>query len=178
LPFGVGISLHGYDETVADFVSGQSTLSYLNSTVAGGVPVGGLANAVNTRSGNPPGSLDVSEVTRLGGRIVEIFQGISLTPATGDGSLDLGIAGGSIASGDVHARIVFAILGAGSTLLRIDSAYPGDAIVLAGGQIAQATGTSILLGPGVVVPEPGTALLVGLGLAALARPSARSARRR
>jgi len=179
---GVSITAHGYDESVADFVSGQAARSIFNTVIApSGEPFGGLFNSAQVRAGNGLDSPDLGETSGLTGeREVEIFQAIGTTPATGTGVLDIGVGGIPVATGGAHARLTFILTGPGLTTLLIDSSEAlGDTIVVIAPSGAieneDAIGTSIDLFVGMVVPEPSTALLVSLGLGMLAshRPAGR-----
>jgi hypothetical protein len=152
---GIGVSVYGYDESVADFASGQAVSSYLNtSCTAPGVCSGGLENLRG-------GSLFESAIAGNGPR-VQIALSATLTPSAGIPGVDQGLDGNA---GTPMFSVLFDAIAPGVTTLFIDTAYYGDAIVYPDGSIGQAQGSTFTIN---VIPEPGTALLMGLGLLGLA----------
>jgi hypothetical protein len=185
--YGIGLGAYGYDANgnrLADdglrMIGVTAAASVFNTTVVGpGQVFGGLNNVVS------PGG---REITQLGSSLhTQFLQAISLSPASGDGSLDIGIGGRAIADGDVHFRILFQAISlpnaAELTLTfgtRPEPAF-GDVVVGTRGVLLpfdNATlSVSILADPngggGVqAIPEPGAALLFAAGLltVGLARP--------
>jgi hypothetical protein len=176
--YGVGVSVYGYDHHVVEFVKLETATTFLNeSLMPDGTPAAGFTNNV-TQLDLSIYPEEMAEIIREATtHRVEIFQGISLVPISGDGSLDPGIGGELTGNGDIHARVTFRLIAAGLTTLSIGSDLMADAVVLEGGAITSATGTSYAIFPGlgatspatVPTPEPGTALLLGLGLGILTR---------
>ena len=96
---------------------------------------------------------------------VNMFDGISATGATGDGSTDYGIGGTYVTGGDIHFQVTLQNVGNGSAASSLANLqFSLLALDFQGNSIA-ATGDTFAL---TVIPEPGTALLMGLGLAGLA----------
>jgi len=103
--------------------------------------------------------------------ITNLESGVSDTSVQGPGQEDtfLSVLGTAGAGGDGTAesaqfQIVYNVIGAGTTTLRIGTfADYADAFSGASDNVVNNTGVTI-----TVVPEPGTALLMGLGLAGLA----------
>ncbi|MBK7951760.1 MAG: hypothetical protein IPK00_24095 [Deltaproteobacteria bacterium] len=160
--YGIGASIYGYDESVADFESGEVVGSIFHGLALPAIGAfDGLRNLV----------LPELVESELGGagRRVAFLDAFDLRPHTAnanDPGLD-GIVGG----GDAQLRIRFRILGLGQTILSIGTRYAGDAVVYQTGTTGHAGTLQILLrsdGAPVVVPEPGEALLLALGLAGLA----------
>lgn len=177
--YGVGISVYGYDRNIVEFVNLETAATFLNETVTpGGVSGRGFANHASQDDFSifPLGIADIVRLASL--PRVELFQGISLSPISGDGSLDPGIGGALTGAGDVHARVTFRLIGEGITKLLIGSDPAHDGVILAGGARTAAVGTSYTIYSGVAVaeaahasnpvPEPGPALLLALGLGVLA----------
>jgi len=170
------VEAHGYDSSIADFVSGQTTLTFFNDKILKtGEPDGGFENVAPTRAGLPSGSTDLGESPLSGSfsDFVEIFAAISLDPIIGDGSLDNGISGQPISSGDVHARLVFQLLGAGTATVSFDHGNLGGYGYLDNGDsiwVPFINGFSVDLYEGLIIPipEPSSAVLLGLGLSTLA----------
>ncbi len=103
--------------------------------------------------------------------ISNLESGVSDTSVQGPGQEDtfLSVLGTSGAGGDGTAesaqfQIVYDVIGAGSTTLRIGT-FADYADAFAGASDNVVNNTSVAI---TVVPEPGTALLMGLGLAGLA----------
>jgi hypothetical protein len=182
--YGFAAAVDGYDSDnngVADngvaFVSGTVSSTAFASVESGGVAYGGLSNTLTaaTQVGyyNPFCSLTGCPV--IDPLRAQIFQGINTTAAQGDGSIDFGVNGASVGSGDVHFSITFeAIAGLALPELRTltfgEIASQGEVAVGTGGSLLPYTSDSYSF---TVVPEPGTALLMGLGLAGLAGSSRR-----
>lgn len=166
---GLGVSVHGYDEGVADFVSGQSVQDFFNSSCSGaGICIGGL-DQVNNAYFDPANLVETEIGTN--GRRVQIFLSASLTAVSNPGAgIDVGLDGNV---GTAMSRVRFRALGLGSTTLRIDTFYEGDGVVGVGGALSHAVGSAFTIH---VVPEPGILVLLGLGMAALAagRPARRA----
>ncbi|MAG30035.1 MAG: hypothetical protein CL908_03970 [Deltaproteobacteria bacterium] len=155
--FGMGASVWGYDEAVADFVSGENAASYLYETC---IPTYGCFTGLT----NLAGGAAVESAIGANGNRVQIANSAGLVGITGTGADDPGLDG-VVAGGDAQFRILFTATGAGATTLNIGTGYQGDGIILDGGENEPAVGATIGLN---VIPEPGTALLMGLGLAGLA----------
>ena len=176
-PIGaIGAFAFGYDTSVVSFVSAEVAGTAMNTAIAdftaaglGFQPTGGITAGVGT-AGAQPGALaapnrDVVSETAPG--LVTWFNGIQSTLPTplGGEQFDIGIAGDLITNGDVHARLVFQVVGIGQTGINIGPDNINGGVVIGTGEIL---GTDIGSTLNVtVVPEPGTALLMGLGLAGL-----------
>ena len=171
--FGLGLGVGGYD-TDANGLQ-DNGLSFSSAQVSSMVlaPVTGLGGISNSLAApvfhgnfNPifPQFNEEAKVT--------IFSGISLSPAFGDGTQDLGVGGGLVGSGDVHLRVQFLATagtsGAAWSTTNVEFGVFGDvgqAAVGNGGVDLPFSNATVAL---TIVPEPGTALLMGLGLAGLA----------
>ncbi len=110
--YGMGLIAWGYDvdaDGLADdglrMVSVESVSSIFNSTVLGsGAVVGGIPDVFASHP-NAPREQEIP--SRNTGLQTYLSLAVSLTPANGDGSLDIGLGGASIADGDIHFRIAF-----------------------------------------------------------------------
>jgi hypothetical protein len=100
LAFGYDVDANGVADDGLRMAGLASTDAIFNTTVIDDVgSFGGLPHLRGTRG---------AEVNYpRAGLQTYLFRSISLTPASGDGSLDVGIAGGLIRDGDVHFRISF-----------------------------------------------------------------------
>jgi hypothetical protein len=100
LAFGYDVDANGVADDGLRMAGLASTDALFNTTVIDDVgSFGGLPNLRGTRGAefNFPGA----------GLQTYLFRSVSLTPASGDGSLDVGVGGGLIGDGDVHFRISF-----------------------------------------------------------------------
>ncbi len=139
---GLGLSIHGYNEAVVDFTSGEAVDSYLNAIcVAPGTCFGGLANIA-------AGPLAESAIGANGNR-VQIALSAGLDTVTGlSPSIDQGL---DEVTGSSQFDIVFTGVAPGTTTLIIGTGYQGDGIILAGGANVPATSPTLT----ITVPEPG-----------------------
>ena len=103
--------------------------------------------------------------------ITNLESGVSDTSVQGPGQEDtfLSVLGTAGAGGDGTAeaaqfQIVYNVIGAGTTTLRVGT-FANYADAFSGASDNTVTNTGVTI---TVVPEPGTALLMGLGLAGLA----------
>ncbi len=172
---GLGIGVYGYDEGAVGnefdnrlrFVSGTSASQAFSETVIPTIGAfDGLPNSVTTalEFGRP--------FPILQERRVLLFNGVSLTPRSGDATGDFGIGADHIYNGDVHMEVIFQAAALGATpqspqqvTLEIGVGQFGNAAVDGDGNILSFNNAFQTL---TIVPEPGTAMLVGLGLAGLA----------
>ena len=175
--FGLGIVAVGHDAD-ADGVA-NSGLSFLGADLGTGsilnsvyFPIPNIDGLQNTLPGaaefGGPHPISPDELW------VSLFQGVTFTAATGDGTADNGVAGTQTGLGDVHFRVRYLVQdidGASAaspvpiTLTFGTSVEFGAGAIGTGGSPLAFNNASVTVN---VVPEPGTALLMGLGLASLA----------
>lgn len=160
--YGIGASIYGYDEAVAEFLDGEVVGSIFHAQATpGGDATDGLMNFVAP-------ALVESELGGAGPRVA-FLDAFDLRPHSeneNDPGLD-GLVGG----GDAQLRVRFRIVGSGRTIVSFGTGYAGDAVVYASGETGHSDTVQVLLrsdAAPVVVPEPGPGLLLALGLAGLA----------
>lgn len=175
--FGLGMGVRGYDSNVNGVVDdglslsgGQVTGGIFNTFRNPGTPnqaFGGVENQLSAPQ--ELGFFNPVTFVREEKRVM-LFNGVSVTAATGDGSDDVGIGGGYVGAGDIHFQVVFAAtpVDIASRNFTLDFGTMADL-----GAVAVGNGGSLLSFGNAqysltVIPEPGTALLMGLGLAGLA----------
>lgn len=175
--FGLGLGVYGYDTgnvgSAADnhlaFAGGTNVDSILNQVFLPGPPPVALGGI----DGVSPVSESGAPFPVLDPRRVQLFNGVSTSGTTGDGTSDIGINGLQTNGSDVHIQVSFAArdLGTASGLnpqsitLEFGTGQFGNAAIGNGGAILPFNNAFYTV---TVVPEPGTALLMGLGLAGLA----------
>ncbi|MEM9176662.1 MAG: PEP-CTERM sorting domain-containing protein [Myxococcota bacterium] len=144
----LGLRAADYDPSI--LTSGTATI--VPSSIfdfSPSIPFGGLNNSASGVEEAPGGPRP--------GWSINLFQGVSGTPAAG--------------SGPEHFQITFIMGGVGVTTINVGalSAY-ADAYG-GGDNVVNNTSITIFTAPGI--PEPGTALLLGLGLMGLGATSPR-----
>lgn len=172
----IGALAFGFDTSVVQFQSGTAVgkamaTSLLDLGGSGLLPQGGIDSNAGT-AGAPPAASPLATPNRnlvgAGGNEVLFFNGINAvlpTPTTTSHLNDVGITGLRISEGDIHAQLVFAVVGIGSTNIEIGPDGINGAVILGSGQdIGPAANATLGV---TVVPEPGSAILMGLGLAGL-----------
>ena len=127
---GIGVQAFGWDPTVLRGTSLEVAESVFNMTVlstpTGPGAIGGLPNSIHPNV-NLAGDPLLRAVER---QQFHLMNAISLTPATGTGENDIGIGGGLIRDGDVHARLTFEVIGGGTTAVEVGSLRSnGDVVV-------------------------------------------------
>lgn len=171
---GLGIGVTGYDNgndgvltnDHLRFVGGVVASSVLNTSFDDPDYLGGIGNIrsapVQFGAGVPFNNP----------RRVQLFDGVSITPTTGDGSIDPGIDGFTTGPSGAHFRIQFraaaginGINNPTAVTLFFGVGQFGNTAVDALGNDVPFSNASYTV---TVAPEPGTALLMGLGLAGLA----------
>ncbi|MBY0399733.1 PEP-CTERM sorting domain-containing protein [Myxococcota bacterium] len=173
--FGLGVGITGFDVGNDGNVNNDNLRlqgGAVAATIFEGVSSSGLDNlrTAPTLIGRPSPFFDPSRI--------QLFDGVSLTAVNGNGSLDTGVGGNTIGSGDVHFRVAFRALTSltGNTgpsyTLKFGVGEFGNTAVGAGGTELPFNNATYTLS---VIPEPGTALLLGLGLAGLASARGRRA---
>ena len=160
---GLGASIFGYNEAVADFDAGtgRAARSFFTQFCGGANNCfGGIDQADNAFFNRL--NLVESAIGANGNR-VQIVNAAALSPTVANGANDQGWDG---TAGTPDVPVTFRAIGVGTTVLQIGTGYQGDGVVLAGGAVEPAgQSTTFTIN---VIPEPGTALLMGLGLAGLA----------
>jgi hypothetical protein len=153
---GLQVSLTGYDLPGANFdrelglaFGGGTATSSLYGTH---VPTVGIFNDLQNNNGSAP--VEVFEVNHLNPQAytVSLFEAVSLTSSTGDGSLDDRTF--QVTLNNVLDTLAPAYANLSFNVTTIDNL---------GNEVTTSTPFAL-----TVIPEPGTALLMGLGLAGLA----------
>ena len=155
---GLGVSAVGYDASGLAFVSGSGVAQlFADICIPGSGCFGGL-------DGSQAVVGALSESFNTGVLNVQIFEHISLTPATSTGVDDWGTSG---IPGEAQARIVFDVMGVGS--FQQDGTIAIGAFFELGDVLILHTTEFGTVETVWVVPEPSTALLMGLGLLGLGK---------
>ncbi len=169
--FALGLGVYGYDDgSPGDtfdnrllFAGGTAGLSIFSQIDNGaGQNFGGVTD-VGTGVFEDGQGFPINTERR-----VQLFNGANLVGTTADNTLDIGVFGGQVGSGDVHIQVSFLaqeLEFLGDVTLTFGVGQFGNAAIGDGGAILAFYNDSYNL---TVIPEPGTALLMGLGLAGLA----------
>ena len=177
--FGLGLAATGYDEGAvgsADnhllFSSGANSSSVFNTVYVAGIDADGIATVSGVYEDGNPSFPAFTELR------VQMFNSVSTTGASGDGTNDNGIAGLQTNGSDVHIQVTFTAQALGATpgspaTVNLDFGVGefGNSAIGAGGAALSFNNASYAV---TVVPEPGTALLMGLGLLGLATSGRRN----
>jgi len=175
--FGLGVGARGYDADAngevddgLSFASGAVASSIFNTVRVPGSPnqaFGGLGNTLSAPV--ELGFFNPITFEREEKRVM-LFDGVSLSAATGLGGDDVGVGGDYTGAGDIHFQVTFQATPVQAaaraftldfgTMVDLGAGAIGD-----GGALLEFGNTQYVL---TVIPEPGTALLMGLGLAGLA----------
>jgi len=112
--YGVGVAAWGYDpnrDGVANdglrFVGGASSESVFNEIRHMDISLGGITNSWREPFEQISQERNADQQWADFGLAVQMMGAITLSPASGDGSLDVGLGGGLVGQGDHHIRVMF-----------------------------------------------------------------------
>jgi hypothetical protein len=155
----LGVSALSYEASGLQFVSGSGVPQLFAAICVPDVGCfGGLEGSTGVR-----GSL--SESNGPSGRKVQIFNHLSLSPATATGEGDWGPNG---VVGEAQARVTFSVTGFGGSFRQDETIAIGSFFEAGDALVLYPIGDYGTVETIWVVPEPGTAVLLGLGLIGLA----------
>jgi hypothetical protein len=174
--FGLGLGVYGYDEGAVGDASDDRLAFAGGAQGTGGASGGSIFSAIEFEGNNFGGVDDVGTGVFENGapfpfldpRRVQLFNGVNTVGTSADASLDIGVGGERVSSGDVHLQVSFRAQ-AQNTIEDVELTFGvgqfGNAAIGNGGTTLPFSNASYRV---TVIPEPGTALLMGLGLAGLA----------